>query len=102
MGQFTQVQKRIDPVGSTLRWNHAMERSVERNARSDSAQRPQPAAVGRFFLKLTKQLTSKGGAGCGWQMLEAGKQTPALVLQLGIQSRARLLAANTEISKVVP
>jgi len=35
-------------------------------------------------------------------MLKAGQQTPTIMLQLGVQTRARLLTANTEVSEVVP
>src|ERR1700740_3077803 len=35
-------------------------------------------------------------------MLKAGQQTPTIVLQLGVETRARLLTANTEVSEVVP
>src|SRR5690348_5384839 len=35
-------------------------------------------------------------------MLEAGQQTPPIMLQLGVQTCARLLTANAEVSEVVP
>src|ERR1700747_2713939 len=35
-------------------------------------------------------------------MLKAGQQTPTIMLQLGVQTHARLLTANTEVSEVVP
>jgi hypothetical protein len=35
-------------------------------------------------------------------MLKAGQQAPTIMLQLGVQTRARLLTANTEVSEVVP
>src|SRR5215831_9635582 len=35
-------------------------------------------------------------------MLKAGQQAPTIMLQLGVQPRARLLPANTEVTQVVP
>src|ERR1035437_7374024 len=35
-------------------------------------------------------------------MLETGQQTPTIMLQLGVQTRASFLTANTEVSEVVP
>src|SRR5450432_1581184 len=35
-------------------------------------------------------------------MLKAGEQAPTIMLQLGVQTRARLLTANAEVSEVVP
>src|SRR5580704_15391400 len=35
-------------------------------------------------------------------MLETGQQSPTIMLQLGVQTRARFLAANTQVPEVVP
>src|SRR6516162_11607979 len=35
-------------------------------------------------------------------MLKTGQQAPTITLQLGVEPRARLLTANTEVLQVVP
>src|SRR5271165_6508830 len=101
MRQFTQFQKYRDPFRRGFRWNDASERAIKRNARAEAAQRPQPTSIGGLFLELTQQFATQRGAGRARQMLEAGEQPPAIMLQLGVQTRARLLAANAEVGKVV-
>src|ERR1017187_2588046 len=80
----------------------ANRRHSDRNACPKSAQRPQPAAVGRLLLELAQQFAPQRGTRSAGEVLETGQQTPSFALQLRVQPRAWLLASNAKPAEVVP